>query len=52
MVTRSVQENFDLLTSLYPPQNGVLAGYTVFSMSVIPKFRHSEIPSTFNDFAL
>ena len=24
---------------LYPQQNGVLVGYTVFSMSVIPKFR-------------
>ena len=27
------------LKYLYPPQNGVLGGYTVFSMSVIPKFR-------------
>ena len=24
---------------LYPHQNGVLVGYTVFSMSVIPSFR-------------
>ena len=29
---------------LYPPQNGVLGGYTVFSLSEIPKFRNSEIP--------
>ena len=27
--------------SLYPPQNEVLGGYTVFSLSVIPSFRHS-----------
>ena len=26
-----------------PPQNVVLGGYTVFSLSVIPWFRHSEI---------
>ena len=26
---------------LYPPQNEVLGGYTVFSLSVIPSFRHS-----------
>ena len=32
---------------LYPPQNEVLGGYTVFSLSVIPSFRHSVIPSTF-----
>ena len=37
--------------SLYPPQNEVLGGYTVFSMSVIPSFRDSEIPSTFKVFA-
>ena len=30
---------------LYPPQNEVLGGYTVFSLSVIPSFRHSVIPS-------
>ena len=31
---------FDKLTEfLYPPQNRVLGGYTVFSMSVIPSFR-------------
>ena len=28
---------------LYPPQNVVLGGYTVLSLSVIPWFRHSEI---------
>ena len=32
-------------TYLYPPQNEVLGGYTVFSLSVIPSFRHSVIPS-------
>ena len=26
---------------LYPPQNGVLGGYTVFSLSVLPSFRLS-----------
>ena len=26
---------------LYPPQNVVLGGYTVFSLSVLPSFRHS-----------
>ena len=31
--------------SLYPPQNEVLGGYTVFSLSVIPSFRHSVILS-------
>ena len=30
---------------LYPPQNEVLGGYTVFSLSVIPSFRHSVILS-------
>ena len=34
---------------LYPLQNCVLGGYTVFSMSVI---HDSEILSTFNDFAI
>ena len=29
---------------LYPPQNEVLGGYTVFSLSVIPSFCHSVIP--------
>ena len=29
------------LIFLYPPQNVVLVGYTVFSMSVIPWFRNS-----------
>ena len=41
-----------LVSSLYPLQNVVLGGYTVFSMSVIPKFRHSKIPSTFKVFTL
>ena len=35
-------------TIFIPPlQNGVLGGYTVFSMSVIPKFRDSILLSTF-----
>ena len=33
-----------------PPQNAVLGGYTVFSLSEIPKFRDSVIPSTFQGF--
>ena len=34
----------DHLSSLYPPQNEVLGGYTVFSLSVIPSFRqHFDI---------
>ena len=33
------------LILLYPPQNEVLGGYTVFSLSVIPWFRDSVIPS-------
>ena len=37
---------------LYPPQNGVLGGYTVFSLSVLPSFRLSVIPSTFEHFTL
>ena len=36
--------------SLYPPQNGVLEEYTVFSMSEIPRFRNSVL-STFKVFA-
>ena len=32
------------LTFLYPPQNKVLGGYTVFSLSVIPSFRDSVTP--------
>ena len=29
---------------LYPPQNEVLGGYTVFSLAVIPSFRDSVTP--------
>ena len=31
-----VMKDFDHPQSLYPPQNEVLGGYTVFSLSVIP----------------
>ena len=49
-VTTSLQQLLSLLSVihgircylyLYPPQNEVLWGYTVFSLSVIPSFRHS-----------
>ena len=35
---------------LYPLQNRVIVGYTVFSMSVIQKFRDSILLSTFKFF--
>ena len=38
-------ESSDTEHSLYPPQNEVLGGYTVFSLSAIPSFCQSVIPS-------
>ena len=43
---------FCMITLYTPPQNIVSEGYSVFSMSIIPWFCNSEIPSTFKVLAV
>ena len=44
-ICSKLKHTFTSSLLLYPPQNRVLGGYTVFSLSVLPSFRPSVFPS-------